>query len=123
MGQSLGCRDATEIYGLVSSISFEYVSKENELKVAVHMNGISVFQHSSLSTLSLSSSSSAFALIFNLLRILGSQWFIIRAAKDASGNFTGLMNCNPALISSEIQSGEEQHEVHQHHVSEQEDCD
>jgi hypothetical protein len=55
------------------------------------MNGISVFQHSSLSTLK------SFIILLRAFAMAPNE-FIIRAAKDASGNFTGLMNCNPALI-------------------------
>jgi hypothetical protein len=72
-------------------VALDNVSKENELKVAVHMNGISVFQHSSLSTLK------SFIILLRAFAMAPNE-FIIRAAKDASGNFTGLMNCNPALI-------------------------
>jgi hypothetical protein len=89
--------------------------KENELKVAVHMNGISVFQHSSLSTLK------SFIILLRAFAMAPNE-FIIRAAKDASGNFTGLMNCNPALIKFGDTAGKN-NMIHQHHVSEQEDCD
>jgi hypothetical protein len=84
MGQSLGCRDATEIW----SLALDNVSKR--MSLGVHMNGISVFQHSSLSTLK------SFIILLRAFAMAPNE-FIIRAAKDASA-FTGLMNCNPALI-------------------------